>query len=345
MQEAWPITLIHLGTAVPPYLKDCVHQLRLWSPASNSRIYIVLEPVHRDAAGQPPLFWASLVEQYAVELRYTDELEPTPEHIAFRNSYKGDTAFRKGYWRHVKERFFFMEELMIKEGLPDMIAMEYDVLLYSPIELVAGYIRQYAKGRLAFVMDTPLRGHPGFMFIGSQVVMHALNDCFMQLATKPFEDMHTLAIFKANYPDLVATLPVMTPQRHGLVSGPRRSTSGHECADHSFLSDGFEETSCLFDSLSIGQFLGGVDPRNSGGQHTVGYINETALYSPLEMEIAWAKVGPSLWIPMLDGAPLVTIHMHSKALAPFLSDRETVPMASADDVAAVWQTLEPNEAT
>jgi hypothetical protein len=63
------------------------------------------------------------------------------------------------------------------------------------------------------------------------------------------------------------------------------------------------------------------------------------------MEIAWAKVGPSLWIPMLDGAPLVTIHMHSKALAPFLSDRETVPMASADDVAAVWQTLEPNEAT
>jgi hypothetical protein len=341
MEEAWPLALIHLGEAEPPYLKDCVKQLRLWSPAAagHARIYIVLEPVHRRADGQPTLFWHDLVEEYAVQLRYTDELGPTAEHLAFREKYKGDTTFRKGYWRHVKERFFFMEELMIKECLPDMIAMEYDIMLYSPIEYLAGHLRQYAKGRLAFVMDAESRGHPGFMFIGSQHVIHVLNDCFMQLATKPFEDMQTLAIFKSYYPDYVATMPVMTPQRRG--TGERKSLKGDVSANPSFLSDGFGELNILFDSLSIGQLLGGVDPRNSGGQKMVGYVNETALYSPLEMEIAWTRAGP-LWIPLLDGVPLVTIHMHSKALAAFLSDRETVPMADYD-VAAVQAGLEPNE--
>jgi hypothetical protein len=47
------------------------------------------------------------------------------------------------------------------------------------------------------------------------------------------------------------------------------------------------------------------------------------------------------WRPYLDGRPLFTIHVHSKALSCFLSDR-TGPPTSDYDVATVNAGLLPN---
>jgi hypothetical protein len=335
------LCLVHLGAYVPPYLKDCVHQLRLWSNPEKSRIFIILDPSHREPGGEPTPFWKELQAKYAgVHLRFTDELEPTEAHHAFRSNYKGDVAFRNGYWRHVKERFFFQEELMRKEGIADMITMEYDVLLYSPIEIIVPLLRSYARGRFCYAMDTTIRGHPGFMYIPCADTMRHLNMVFLELVNQPYEDMQTLAIYKVSHPQLVATLPLITPARNASVP-VRSSLTGNTCENTDFLSTGFEEMGCLFDSLSVGQCVGGVDPRNTEGQLTIGMINETALYSLGEMSFGWTKIG-DLWLPVLDRQPLVTIHMHSKALGQFLSDRPDVPKADYD-IVALKASLEPNE--
>jgi hypothetical protein len=334
------LALFHLGEFVPLYLRDCVHQLRLWSPIGKSRIFIVVEPVHRTPEGLPTPFWDELVNTYGVELCYTDELQPTEAHISFRQHYKGDTGFRNGYWRHVKERFFYMEELMRKERLSDMIAMEYDILLYGPIDVLSTLLRAYARGRITYAMDAHVRGHPGFLYLPCPEAAEHLAKFFLQLVAEPYDDMQTLALYREIYKGVVATLPLITPERNASIS-PRKSLVGLECAETEFLSNGFEEMGCLFDSLSVGQCIGGIDPRNSSGKATVGMINETALYSMEEMPFGWTKI-MDLWIPVLDGKPLATMHMHSKALAPFLSDHNDMPKADYD-IATLKASLEPNE--
>lgn len=329
------ILLVHLGESVPPYLQDCIHQLRLFNPPADARIVLVVEPCH---AGLEP--WRSLAETYAVELVFTDTLAPVAAHTAFRDHYRGDTEFRNGYWRHVKERFFYFEEAMRALGLQSAIAMEYDVLLYAPLADLLPKLLAYTADRIAMVMDNPTRGHPGFLVLPSPNAVATLNSYLADAAETPYDDMQLLANYAREHPEAVAFLPVLTPQRNS--SKPTRtSLEGHRATNPAFLSAGFDAVSALFDSLVVGQYVGGIDPRNTDGKKVIHYENEGALYSIRELTFEWTRDAVGRWVPYIDGYPLATIHMHSKALSHFLSDRPTRPVGDYD-VRDLTHSLDPN---
>jgi hypothetical protein len=309
------LTLVHLGTAYPTYLEHCIHQLRLWNSAEELTVYVILEPCHRDKE--------ALLGACGAEVVFTDTLPKTRDHELFLQEYAGDTEFRKGYWRHVKERFFYMEELMIQKCIGSMVSMEYDVLLYTPFSTLFPKLVRHGGDRLAFVMDNETRGHPGFLYIGSPEAIMQFNQHILMRIKVPLEDMKLLCDYWQNYPERVKFLPAISHERNKAIPN-RTSRDGQTTKDPFFLSDGFESLESLFDSAVVGQALGGIDPRNTHGTKIVGYENEGALYSMIEMPFEWKQEG-GLWKPYLDMSPLNTIHVHSKALQCFLSDRATTP--------------------
>jgi len=322
------IILTHLGESIPLYIKDCVHQIRIWNTVP---IYIILEPCHKDQA-----FWTSLHTVYSVTLVYTDTLIPTEHHKIFQRDYKGDTAFRKGYWKHVRERFFYIEELMERESLRDAISMEYDVLLYTSLETLKEKFRT-SHQTLRMVMDNPSRGHPAFLYIPSVNEIRMFSMFLVSLLNVACEDMQSLALFSQTHE--VHYLPVITEQLNR--SKPvRRSLVGHESSNTWHLSEDSEHFGVLFDSLVVGQWIGGIDSRNTRGNKALFYQNESALYSIKEMKFQWIREN-GLWKPMLDDRPLVTIHIHSKALHSFLSDRVEYPSPDYN-VESVNKSLLPN---
>lgn len=317
MSDIPTLLLVHLGNSKPPYLIDCAHQIRLFNPPPTLRIILIADPIHRDSE-----FIAKL-DPYRVELRYTDTLTPTPEHTKFLAEFSGDTEFRNGYWRFVKQRFFYMEELMIAESLTNVIAMEYDILLYTSIKWLQAKLAAYTKN-LAMVKDNEERGHPAFLFIPTVDVIHHFNEFILEMIKTEYEDMQLLCLYSISYPERMSYLPVITPECNHSIR-LRRSLSGyHSTAQHDFLSSGFDRLGVLFDSLVVGQFVAGIDPRNLDGAIIWSFKNESALYSMDEMQLEWRRVA-GLWIPILDGHPLMTIHMHSKFLKSFLSDKPTPP--------------------
>ena len=60
------VILPYLGTSIPPYLADCVHQIRLWN--KDTYIFVILDPVHEGVA-----FWNDLQSKYGVIYQYTDQ--------------------------------------------------------------------------------------------------------------------------------------------------------------------------------------------------------------------------------------------------------------------------------
>jgi hypothetical protein len=178
------VILTHLGESIPLYIKDCVHQLRLWN--KTTPIYIILEPFHKQT-----IFWQDLYLQYNVIYVYTDTLEPTAHHKEFQRGYSGDTAFRKGYWKHVRERFFFVEELMVRESLKDAISMEYDIMVYCSLEDLKKKFQQ-SHQTIRMVMDNASRGHPGFMYIPSSLEMRNFTMFMTCLLGLNYEDMQSL---------------------------------------------------------------------------------------------------------------------------------------------------------
>ena len=304
------IILTHLGESEPPYLKDCIHQLSLFQITP----ILILDPYHKNRA----------LGQLNVKHIYTDTLTPTQNHRLFSNHYYGNTQFRNNYWKYVKERFFFIEEAMEQLHLENCVAMEYDVLVYTEIESLLSKLSKYAQNKLAFVMDTPDRGHPGFLFVQNSHTLSAFNEFIVDMIKLPLSDMELLSMFKRENPEKACCLPVITQQRNLLAS--RTSILGNIVEKPDFLSEGFDELGVLFDSAVVGQWVGGVDPRNMD-KDTIGYENEEALYSVKEVGFAWKKIGEK-WLPFLDGQPLATIHVHSKALNCFFSDSTDTPRAS-----------------
>lgn len=323
------VILTHLGDSVPPYLRDCVHQLRLFNPSVP--VYVIANPVHTSSP-----FFLNLQTTYGVRLRFTDALAPTAQHTEFLANFKGDVAFRKGYWRHVKERFFFVEELMIQESLTDVISMEYDVLVYGDLTDLCRKLHGLPK-TLRYVMDNDTRGHPAFLYFPTLQAAQSLTTFFAAMAALPYEDMQTLSLYAKLFP--VQYFPVITEARNRAILC-RKSREGHTTPNAAFLSQHSDELGSLFDSLVVGQWIGGIDSRNTGGAKIVNYENEGALYSIREMPFEWRREGTQ-WRPYLDGRPLFTIHVHSKALSSFLSDR-TDPPTCDYDVAAIHAGLLPN---
>jgi hypothetical protein len=312
------IILTHLGEHSPPYLRDCVHQIRLWNP--ETKIYLILWRCHESSE-----FWAKLVAEYKVILVYTDTLEPTPHHRHFSDYYLRNpsetTQFRKGYWIHVKERFFFVEELMLRDHLEQCISMEYDVLVYVSLEGLFEKLKA-SHQTLRMVRDNDERGHPGFLYVPTAESIGGFNEFLASVVKTGMEDMQSLVNYADSNPDTVHYLPVITEARNR--GAKRISAMGHTTEDPSYLSEDSEHFGVLFDSAVVGQWVGGIDSRNTGGKKVSPYANESALYGMHELQFGWQKL-KGLWKPLLDEQPLATIHMHSKALRSFLSDRKDTP--------------------
>jgi len=334
------LILTHLGDSVPPYIKDCVHQLRLWNP--NLPVYLILDPCHRPQAtdlfkatysGLTPTLWSTLETDYRVKLVYTDTLKRTAHHAYFHTNIKSDAAldlkFRNGYWKFVKERFFYIEELIQRERLTHTVSMEYDVLVYLNLAPLFQKLAQ-SHQTLRFVKDNETRGHPAFLYIPNLAVINEYNKFLISIIDSGLEDMQSLAQYANKYPTKVHYLPVMT--KATTLKNPRRkSLEGHSTSNPEFLYEDASYFGCLFDSLAVGQWVSGVDPRNTGGTKITRYQNEGSLYTVEEVGFEWMQY-ESKWVPVFDGTPLATIHVHSKALSHLLSDRVPSDEYNVNDV-------------
>ena len=83
---------------------------------------------------------------------------------------------------------------------------------------------------------------------------------------------------------------------------------------------GADDLQVMFDAAAYGQFLTGIDPRNSGNQNTTGYVNEDSCFNVRNVSIVWEEID-SLLVPTVNGIRLVNLHVHSKELARWRSDR------------------------
>ena len=76
----------------------------------------------------------------------------------------------------------------------------------------------------------------------------------------------------------------------------------------------------MFDGAAMGQYLGGVDPRNIGGDSR-GFVNETCVIKYNQYTFHWMGVD-GLMKPFLqvgcDLVPIFNLHIHSKRVKDFI---------------------------
>jgi hypothetical protein len=217
-----------------------------------------------------------------------------------------DLKFRSSFWFNSMARFKALALLMERKELKSVIHIESDVVLSKsfPVQTLSNL-----EGKLAYPFENPQQGIASVLFVGSYgAIVDLVDFCEIRVQSdSKLTDMTALALFRDQYPDKVVVLPTI-PNLEGEYSNAR----------YREFTENFETFSGIFDGISLGQYLFGVDSRNNRGFRKVYWNDPNHLFNPSYVSYEWRN--GDLYVT--DGQKaykVFNLHIHSKDLRAFKS--------------------------
>ena len=239
-----------------------------------------------------------------------------------------DKEWRDGFWHYTSERFFTLHSFMAKYDVRNVIHIENDVLLYYNCdETLTEPLTNSRQIHIPF--DSYTRNIASIVYIPDASTLGQV------LAHYDYgkNDMYNFSEIRGKT-DLIDQFPIFmedttlgsaadkAPRALSAALGSAALESASVLTDaleRAFVSHGWSRFGgYIFDAAAIGQFIGGVDPRNCPDD-TRGFINETCVikYND-EGTILWKNcdgfLKPFLQTREAREIPIFNLHIHSKAL-------------------------------
>ena len=290
------IALVHLGDTFFDYINDCIEQIQKFNTCS---IYLIADKAHKNRVSDK------------VHFIQTDCLVPSNKHNIFNQNTTLNKTFRKGFWKYATERFFFIEELMTTFNLENVFHLENDNLLYCDIRcFLQIFTEEYD---FAAVADNDIRIIPGFIYVKDSEKISDFTSFILENNGR--NDMELLALYK-RATQKVKNLPIL-PSNY---DSELRALSGQTTTDKNLYFLNYEKFKSIFDGAAIGQYLGGVDPRNPEG-NILNYVNESCLFNTAAFTYEFKTEGTRK-VPYMQyrgqEIRINNLHIHSKNLKRFM---------------------------
>jgi hypothetical protein len=207
-------------------------------------------------------------------------------------------TFRSGFWTLTSLRFFYIYEFMKQHNIKDVVHIENDVLIYYNCNSI---LNIFDKNYIYLPFDTFERNIASIMYIPSHEILKIVLDNY----DFKKNDMQNFCSIK-NKTKIIKTLPIF----------PKTNTDNDEI---NYVSENYTNFNYIFDAAAIGQFLGGVDPRNDNS-NTIGFVNETCVikYNMFNVFFEYDNgiIKPYINIENIK-YKIFNLHIHSKNLKKF----------------------------
>lgn len=236
----------------------------------------------------------TLFENSSINMINVEDLIPDYANVVS----KINNSFRKGFWKLTSYRFTAIYEYMKQHYINNIIHIENDVLIYKNVN----NINFHNTNKLLLTMDSKNRCIPGLMFIPTNEILKKCLDRF----NSSFNDMQNFSKCYYELNDCIDTLPIFLDDNENDVT--------------KMITKHFKHYNCIFDAAAIGQYLGGIDPRNKSGD-TRGFVNETCVIDYSKYTFIW-NIENDKKIPYIvvnnNEYPIVSLHIHCKDLNTFI---------------------------
>ena len=238
----------------------------------------------------------TLFENRNLDLINIEDIIPDYINIA----YKINTTYRSGFWILTSYRFIAIYQYMKQYNITNIVHIENDVLIYKNVDS----INLHNTNKLLLTMDSENRCIPGLMFIPTNEILKKCLDIF----NPNLNDMQNFSNCYYNLSEYVDTLPIFieTKETNNNIT--------------KIITKNFKHYNYIFDAAAIGQYLGGVDPRNIPG-NTKGFVNETCIIDYSKYKFIWKNENDRK-IPHIvinnNEYPIINLHIHCKDLKAFL---------------------------
>lgn len=310
--QEYSIVFIHIGKEIPSYTETALSQARLFNKNCNLILLANEAALKKHVEHEPNL---------NITYISCESLKETSYHEKFLQKTSLDKNSREGFWLYASERFLYLNDLIQQYRLENVFHMEYDNMLYVDLSELLPIFQSKYKG-IAATFDNDDRCIPGFVYIPNPKSMNHLAKCFADHALENQNDMQILATFKKEKgAKEIDHLPILTKEyasKHSLISD-----FGHIAKNKSKYFQNIDLFQSIFDAAALGQYLGGIDPRN--GESKPGFINESCVFNPSFLVFEWIPDNQGRQIPYIvypnAKYRINNLHIHSKNLSAFHSRR------------------------
>jgi hypothetical protein len=210
-----------------------------------------------------------------------------------------DKSFRNGFWYLTSLRFFYIYEFMKKYNISNVIHLENDVPVYYNCDVLQRYIN---PNFMYIPFDSYNRSIASIVYIPNVNIYKTILDHYNLNKT----DMENFAFIRTQT-GLITNFPIFIK-------------SNHLTPEQNYVSNNSNIFPVIFDAAAIGQYLGGVDPRNDP-TNTIGFVNETCVIKYNNYQINFQHVNgikkPFIQIGT-QFVPIFNLHIHSKKLKDYI---------------------------
>jgi len=305
----YTIAFVHLGKQLPGYISIALDQARLFNPEESIVLLANQEAINKTSVPSH------------VTIIPIESIFYTPEHQYFIDNHHLDGNFREGFWRYATERFYVLYDFMKQLNVSRVFHLESDNMLYAHLAEYMPLFDTYYCDTIAATFDNDGRCIPGFIYFSTISSLEKLIRFMNNNLSAQKNDMHSIAAFRKNHPKSVKQLPIV-PEAY-LVKHKLKSNSGHCAQNPQDYVHYSQEFHAIFDAAAIGQYLGGIDPRNNNNAPSIGFINESCVFNPAHLTYEWAldEEGRNIPYACINNKPykIINLHIHSKKLDQFVS--------------------------
>ena len=296
------LILVHLGKEFHFHIFDCIEQIRIFNPNINLHLL-----VQTDVYNTIMKTYKEIIFAYNVILKNCDLEEKSNEHLLFQKRSNLDRSYRNGFVYYCTQRFLVLHDYILNNSLVNIIHIEYDNLIFCDLNNIINILEEnYNCGA---VFDNSTQCVPSFVYFKNLESIQNLMNFIINNLYSYSNDMLLLGGFRNNEPENIQKLPILTEEYTNKFN-----------IDNNF-SNNISKFQCIFDARAIGQYIGGIDSRVHQYQGP-GYINPDAHFKVNEINVEWREIN-GLFIPYACEVPVVNLHIHSKDLKQWLSNRKT----------------------
>jgi hypothetical protein len=191
---------------------------------------------------------------------------------------------------------------MKTHGIEDVIHLENDVMIYYNCDDF--FNNKIDNTKIYIPFDSFDRNIASIIYIPNHNVFH----CALENYDFNKNDMQNFAVIKKKT-NIIENFPIF-------ISDASQNEEYH------FVTQNFDSFQMIFDAAAMGQYLGGIDPRNQDGD-TRGFINETCVIKYNNYSFYYRVInGIARPFIMVQDAlyPIFNLHIHSKNLQVFKSE-------------------------
>lgn len=258
------------------------------------------------------------LDKLSVEYVNADELQ---DEFDFCKSSRLDKESRGGFWHYCSLRFFYIYAYMKKWNVKDVIHLENDTMSYLHFDTeFLPHVAENKKDKVYATFDGPARIVPGIMYIPSA-------QCLRPILERFDAGRNDMENFAKDGETFVHPLPIWPVDVYCPALRYNRL---------------YPEFGMIFDAAMLGQYAGGIDPRN---QHNLiddsrGFINPDCFYAMTHAHgLKWmkvenqgqsqdqcAKITNELYAPYFfltsSSAPIkiANLHIHCKRVENFMGN-------------------------